>query len=54
MEEAGPQLARGSGDDLALTRQLVEAGKILGIEVLDHSIVTKAGHTSLREEGYIP
>jgi DNA repair protein RadC len=54
LEEAGPQLARWSGDDLALTRQLVEAGKILGIEVLDHIIVTKAGHTSLREEGYIP
>jgi len=43
-----------SGDDLALTRQLVEAGKILGIEVLDHLIVTKTDYTSLREQGYIP
>ncbi len=43
-----------SPDDLALTRQLVEAGRILGIEVLDHLIVTKTGHTSLRERGHIP
>ncbi len=43
-----------SGDDLALTRQLVAAGKILGIEVLDHLIVTRTGYTSLRERGVIP
>lgn len=42
-----------SGDDLALTRQLVEAGKILGIEVLDHVIVTKHGHRSLKEAGHL-
>lgn len=42
-----------SGDDLALTRQLVEAGKILGIEVLDHLIVTKTAYTSLRERGHL-
>jgi len=30
LEGAGPQLARWSGDDLAPTRQLVEAGKIWG------------------------
>ena len=43
-----------SADDLTLTRQLVEAGKILGIEVLDHLIVTKTAHSSLRERGCIP
>lgn len=43
-----------SADDLALTRQLVEAGKILGIDVLDHLILTKTGHTSLREQGHLP
>lgn len=42
-----------SPEDLALTRQLVEAGKILGIEVLDHLIVTKRGHTSLKEAGHL-
>lgn len=42
-----------SPEDLALTRQLVEAGKILGIEVLDHVIVTKHGHRSLKEAGHL-
>jgi len=42
-----------SPEDLALTRQLVEAGKILGIEVLDHLIVTKGGHTSLKALGHL-
>lgn len=42
-----------SPEDLALTRQLVEAGKIMGIEVLDHIIVTKRGHTSLKKQGYM-
>jgi len=29
-----------SQEDIELTRQLVEAGKLLGIEVLDHIIIT--------------
>ncbi len=32
---------------------MVEAGKILGIEVLDHVIVAKTGHFSFRESGLI-
>jgi len=39
--------------DLHVTRQLVEAGRILGIEVLDHIIVTAHGFISLKEKGYI-
>lgn len=35
--------AEPSQDDLATTKRLVEAGKILGIEVEDHIIVTKDG-----------
>jgi DNA repair protein RadC len=46
-------LLEPSPQDLALTRQLVEAGKIVGIEVLDHIIVTKRGYLSLKEQGYI-
>ena len=30
-----------SEDDLAITKRLIEAGKIMGIEVLDHVIITK-------------
>ncbi len=38
-------------EDLAATRQLVKAGKILGISVLDHIIVSKKGYLSLKEAG---
>ena len=39
--------------DLQVTRQLVEAGRILGIEVLDHLIVTKQGFVSLKALGHM-
>ncbi len=40
-----------SGDDVALTRRLVEAGELMGIEVLDHLILTATRYCSLRESG---
>ena len=39
-----------SPEDIAITRRLVVAGKVLGIEVLDHVIVTKNGYSSLKEK----
>jgi len=42
-----------SEEDLRLTRQLVEAGKILGIDVLDHIIVAKRGYVSLKALGHM-
>lgn len=43
-----------SQEDISITRRLVEAGKILGIELLDHLIL---GHgdkfVSLKEKGYL-
>jgi len=42
-----------SPDDIATTRQLIEAGKILGIDVLDHIIITKKDHLSFKESGLI-
>jgi len=42
-----------SEEDLRLTRQLVEAGRIVGINVLDHIIVTRRGHLSLKAAGYL-
>jgi DNA repair protein RadC len=42
-----------SEDDLELTKRLVEAGKILGIEVIDHIIVAKNSFASLKERGVI-
>lgn len=40
-----------SPEDLSLTRRLVDAGKLLGIEILDHVIIGDARHCSLREQG---
>lgn len=40
-----------SADDVATTRQLVDAGNIIGISVLDHIIVTKNGYLSFKEKG---
>ena len=40
-----------SEEDIEITKRLVEAGKILGIEVLDHIIVSDEGYTSLKERG---
>lgn len=42
-----------SEDDLAITKRLVEAGKILGIEIMDHIIVTKRGFLSFKEKGLL-
>lgn len=40
-----------SGEDIEITKRLVEAGKIMGIEILDHIIVGDDGYTSLKERG---
>lgn len=42
-----------SEDDLTMTKRLVEAGKILGIELLDHVIIAKDGFVSFKEKGLI-
>jgi len=42
-----------SEDDLTMTRRLIEAGKILGIEVLDHIIITKNGYFSFKDRGLL-
>jgi len=39
--------------DLELTQRLVKAGKILGIEVIDHVIVAKKGYFSFAERGLL-
>ena len=42
-----------SEDDLTLTKRLVEAGKIMGIEVTDHIVIAKSGFVSFKEKGII-
>ncbi|MDD5244111.1 MAG: JAB domain-containing protein, partial [Syntrophorhabdaceae bacterium] len=42
-----------SEEDLKITRRLVESGKILGIEVLDHIIIGKDTFVSLKTKGLL-
>lgn len=42
-----------SAEDLKITKQIVEAGKLLDITVHDHLIITQDSYISLKEEGYI-
>lgn len=39
--------------DLSFTKRVVDCGKLLGIEVLDHVIVTEDEYLSLKEQGMI-
>jgi len=45
--------ASPSEDDLKITKRLVEAGKILGIEIVDHVIITKDGFFSFKAKKII-
>ena len=40
-----------SPNDVALTRDLIAAGKLLDVAVLDHVVIGTRGHFSLRELG---
>ncbi len=42
-----------SEDDLEITRRLVEAGKILGIMVLDHIIITQKSYFSFKDNNLL-
>ncbi|OGW57073.1 MAG: hypothetical protein A3D21_00425 [Nitrospirae bacterium RIFCSPHIGHO2_02_FULL_42_12] len=42
-----------SEDDIKMTRQLIDSGKILGIEVIDHIIVTQNKYLSFKAKGVI-
>lgn len=42
-----------SPEDVTVTRRMVEVGKLVGIEVVDHVIVGERGYESLRRRGYL-
>jgi DNA repair protein RadC len=42
-----------SEDDLIVTKRIVEAGKTMGIDVLDHIIITKSKIYSFKENKLI-
>lgn len=39
-----------SKDDILMTKKLIEAGRIIGIEVIDHLIITKSSYFSFAEK----
>lgn len=42
-----------SEDDIKITKRISEAGKIMGIELMDHIIVSKSKHYSFKSNGLI-
>lgn len=42
-----------SDDDINITKELIEAGKILGVDVLDHIIIGRNNYWSIMENGLI-
>jgi DNA repair protein RadC len=47
--------ATPSPEDIRLTREAGRAAELLGIELLDHVVIARQGHVSLRERGlYTP
>lgn len=42
-----------SYEDIQVTKRMVEAGNLLGVQVIDHIIVGRPGYSSLKEKGYI-
>jgi len=40
-----------SAEDVALTRTVVQAGKLMDIEVLDHLVIGRGSYVSLKEKG---
>ena len=45
-----PEPSRG---DIEVTKRIVEAGKTMGIDVLDHIIITKIKNSSFKEKGLL-
>lgn len=45
--------SKPSTDDIQLTNKLIEAGKIIGIGIIDHVVVTIDDFTSFKEEGLL-
>lgn len=44
---------RPSNEDIELTKRLVKAGELIGIQVIDHIIIGTSGFTSLKESGHL-
>ncbi len=47
-------VASPSREDIQTTARIAECGKIIGIPLMDHVIITDTSYLSMREEGYVP
>ena len=45
--------ATPSPDDMTLTRRLVDSGRLIGVDVLDHIVIGESRYTSFRERGWL-
>lgn len=45
--------AEPSQEDINVTKKLVKAGKIIGIDLLDHIVMGEDSFVSLKEKGYV-
>jgi len=43
-----------SEEDISLTKRMIQAGKLIGIEVLDHVIIAGEGYMSFKEKHLLP
>ena len=41
-----------SREDIEVTKRIIDAGNLLGIQVIDHIIIGRPGYTSLKERGH--
>lgn len=46
-------LSEPSPEDIHVTKRLVEAGRIMGIELIDHLIIGDDTFVLLKEKGYL-
>ena len=42
-----------SQEDIEVTKRMVEVGKVMGIDLVNHIIVTDDKFVSLKEKGYV-
>lgn len=42
-----------SRQDVEVTKRAVQAGEIVGVQLLDHLIIGRPGYVSLKEKGYV-
>ena len=53
IKKAASSVITPSDEDVLITKRLINAGRIIGIEVIDHIIIGNENYLSMKKEGYI-